>query len=135
VCIEGPIGDNGMVLDFKQLADIKMMIDKFDHAHVFWSQEDPEVIEFYKKHFRRVLVMNKNVTAENMTRWAHNAIQGWLNANFNDKIWNTVTDGRQTIPTPYTCAWVRVWETKTGSAWTNESDAADTLTYIHKDEA
>jgi len=119
-----------MVLDFKELADIKAQIDKFDHATTFWSKEDPMIINFFKDNFHRVIVMEKNVTAENMARWAHKMTTDWLST-LNNKIWTSgqVPANAQT----YTCAYVRVWETRTGSAWTDESDWQDTLVYCHEE--
>lgn len=125
ICIKGPINpETGMVLDFKELADIKAQIDKFDHATTFWSKEDPMIINFFKDSFHRVVVMEKNVTAENMARWAHKMTTDWLATNKNPSA--------MVAPT-YTCAYVRVWETRTGSAWTDESDWQDTLVYCHEE--
>ena len=124
IAIEGPINPaTGMILDFKELADIKQQIDQFDHAHVFWSEEDPKIIDFFKTHFRRVLIMKKNPTAENMARWAHRMTQDWLSG----------LKSRVESIKGYRCAYVRLWETRTGSAYTDESDETDNLVYIHED--
>ena len=99
----------GMVLDFKQLEPIKLFIDKFDHSTVFWLGEDPAIIDFFKQNFQRVLVMQKNCTAENMARLVFEFTKTWLLNFFPDVKILTV----------------RVWETRTGSSITNESDPND----------
>lgn len=105
----------GMVLDFKELADIKNAIDRFDHATVFWSEEDPNIITFFQKNFRRVLVMKKNVTAENMARFAHKCVSDWLGFRGH-------------------CEYVRVWETRTGSAIASDHDDDDILVSTYEGE-
>jgi 6-pyruvoyl tetrahydropterin synthase/QueD family protein len=135
IAIKGPIHPaTGMVLDFKELGDIKAMIDKFDHATVFWEQEDPEIIDFFKTHFRRVLVMKKNVTAENMARWAYKWIEEWLDSSFNHSIW--ASGKPPAFAQTYSCAYVRLWETRTGSALTegDDRDEDDILVYTHEDK-
>jgi len=114
VCITGFIDPkNGMLLDFKELTPIKKFIDKFDHATVFWSLESDEIISFFKYHFKRVLVMNENTTAENMARLVHKVTSDWLAREHNN----------------VSVKWVRVWETTTGSAIATSSDTDDYLEY------
>jgi len=117
--IEGPINpDTGMIIDFGSLKPIKQMIDKFDHAYVFWQKEDPEIIEFFKKHFKRLIIMKQNVTAENMARWAHRWINLWLSSN---------KKGRYKINN------IKVWETRTGCAVADYSTEEDQLIYVHEE--
>jgi len=116
ILITGPIQQNGMVLDFKQLKPIKEFIDHFDHSCVFWSKEEPEILEFFLDKFKRVIIMNKNCTAENMARVVHAlVVDKFLNNNKNFKVS------------------VRVWETATGSAISNESDPSDSCTFFIKE--
>lgn len=121
VIIEGPMNVlTGMVLDFKELAPIKHEIDKFDHAMVLWSKDDPKFIRFFKDNTRRVIVMNENVTAENMARLLHKWVNDWLDTIFG--------------PTNrYECVQVNVWETETGCAEAIESDEDDYIVYMHED--
>lgn len=110
--IEGNVNPNtGMVLDFKQLIPIKEFISCFDHATVFWSKEDPVIINFFKKNFKRVLVMKKNTTAENMAKLILKFTQEWLDIN------NFFCKAYQ----------VDVWETETGCAIANDFDEMDIL--------
>ena len=68
--ISGDLDKAGMVVDFGALSSIKKFVDLFDHATVFWNQEDrySTSIEFFKKNFNRWIVMKQNPTAENMAR-------------------------------------------------------------------
>lgn len=117
--ITGPINNHtGMVIDFGSLKPVKEMIDRFDHAYILWQKEDPEIIDFFKKHFKRLIIMRQNVTAENMARWAHQWVLLWLRSNYNI---NYQVE-------------VRVWETRTGSAIADYSTEDDDLVYIHKEE-
>lgn len=116
IIITGPIQENGMVLDFKQLKPIKDFIDNFDHACVFWSKEDPEILNFFLDKFKRVIIMEKNCTAENMSRIVHAlVVDKFLGNNKSFKVS------------------VRVWETATGSAISNESNSTDNCTFYIKD--
>ncbi len=119
VALNGEISEkDGMLLDFKKLQGIKQFIDKFDHATVLWSKESNEVLRFFKNNFRRVLVMNKNCTAEGMARLTHNFVNEWAKS-INKKI---------------EVDYVRVWETETGSAIAKQSDSEDRLVYTFIDE-
>jgi len=121
--IAGPVNpETGMLIDFGSLKPIKEMIDKFDHAYIFWDKEDPEIIDFFKKHFKRLIIMRKNVTAENMALWAHRQINVWLQKQFNLNY------------TPARPVKVRVWETRTGSAIADYSTEEDELVYLHSEE-
>lgn len=120
VSIEGPIGENGMVIDFKDLAYIKGVVDLFDHATVLWDKEDKEFKNFFLNTFRRVLIMKKNTTAECMARLIFQATKEWLNE-LDVKDYNVVK--------------VDVWETATGCASAVISDSDDILTYTHTDRS
>lgn len=117
VSIEGELNGAGMVLDFKELSPVKQFIDLFDHASVFWSKEDSEIVDFFKCHFDRVLVMKKNPTAENMARLVFCSAQDWFIAKKLD----------------VKVAQVDVWETATGCGIANECDENDILIYTHTD--
>lgn len=118
VYIKGNINEEtGMVLDFKELAPIKEFINLFDHATVFWSKEDPEIIDFFKNKFKRVLVMYKNTTAENMARLVFAFTKQWLKENnYNAKV-----------------SQVDVWETETGCAIATNSDSDDLITNYYNE--
>lgn len=127
VIIEGPMDPiSGMVLDFKELKVIKEFIDQFDHAMVLWSEDDPNFIKFFMDNTHRVIVMKKNVTAENMARVLHRLVNEWLTFCY-CILFKPGTKGQ------YTCKQVNVWETETGCAETTESDENDIITYMHKD--
>lgn len=111
---------NGMVLDFKELKPIKEFIDLFDHATVFWSEEDFKIIDFFRDNFKRVLVMEKNTTAENMARLLFKFTSNWLHVNYN---------GREIFVDH-----VGVWETRTGCGIAEEFDERDILVYTHEDK-
>ena len=112
--IEGPIEENGMVLDFIELKPIGQFIDKFDHANIFWSEEKRDIVEFFKSNFERVLVMKKNCTAENMARLVFKFVSDWVK-----------TLGRNDIKVKK----VKIFETTTGSSTARECDENDVFTY------
>lgn len=115
VTIEGDVDSKcGMVLDFKRLSPIKELIDQFDHSTILWSEETPEVKDFFIQHFERVIIMNKNPTAENMVRLFSKEITEWL----------TEVEGTYTLES------IRIWETSTGSAEGSEYDEDDTINFI-----
>lgn len=118
VGIEGPVQEDGMVIDFGRLSEIKKFIDIMDHASILWEKESEEIKKFFLKNFVRVLIMKKNITAENMVRLVHKFVTEWL-----------VTTGIDDIHVTY----VKAWETVTGSAITKEHDEDDVFTLIHKD--
>ena len=115
VTIEGTIHKNGMIIDFKDLEPIKKLIDLFDHAAVLWEQEQPDIIEFFKKNFARVIIMNKNCTAENMARAIFKISSEWLSSYYSD------------------CSIVQVdvWETKSGCSVATESSLDDSFISTH----
>ena len=111
---------NGMVLDFKELKPVKDFIDLFDHTTVFWAKEDTKIINFFKDNFDRILIMQKNPTAENMARLVCKFTNDWLlsipNANYQ----------------VYTCTRVEVNETRTGCGISSgDYDVEDILTYTY----
>lgn len=116
--IGGEVEEDGMVLDFKKLNPIKEFIDKFDHANVFWSKEEEKIINFFKDNFKRVIVMNKNCTAENMAKLLHRFVQEFLQVNYPRK----------------TVVYAKVWETRKASAEAYSSDSEDTIVYMHNEE-
>jgi 6-pyruvoyltetrahydropterin/6-carboxytetrahydropterin synthase len=118
VSIVGEVSEtSGMVLDFKELQPIKSLIDMFDHCAVLWEGEQNYFKDFFKKEFKRVLVMKKNPTAENMVRIISKFVSQWLSEKH-----------------PHCCLHsVRVWETVTGSAEGNEFDDDDVFTFVSED--
>lgn len=115
--LEGDISPNtGMVLDFKELKPIKDFVDDFDHAMVFASEEDVEVIEFFYSKFERVLVMQKNCTAENMARALFKVASDFVKQQGNN-IW---------------VSYARVRETATGSAVAYACDDDDMIVRSYK---
>jgi 6-pyruvoyltetrahydropterin/6-carboxytetrahydropterin synthase len=109
--IVGKVNEIGMIIDFIDLKPIKEFIDKFDHSMVLWSKEDINFINFFKKNCRRVVIMNKNTTAENMSSLLFNFIKNWLENNY----------------PLYTCFQVNVWETRTGCGTALSCDSEDIL--------
>ncbi len=116
--IKGFVQDDGMVIDFGRLGEIKKFIDKFDHATGLWKGDSDKVLNFFQEEFVRVLIMRKNTTAENMARLAHRFVGEWLEA--------------QNVK-GLEVSHVRVWETLTGSAIATSSDENDILEFVHKD--
>ncbi len=118
VAIEGPVAANGMVLDFKELQPVREFIDQFDHATVFWSVESVDVVKFFTKNFKRVLVMNKNCTAENMASLLHAYVSQWLEAKYTKK---------------YSVSYIKVWETEKACAIATSHSEDDFLCVRHGD--
>lgn len=118
VGIKGPVKPNGMVLDFKELQPIKDLIDKFDHAMVLWADDDSNFIKFFLDNCKRVLIMKKNTTAENMASLVYNFVTEWLEVYHPD----------------CSCVAVKVHETVTGCAKASSSDGDDVFTYFHNDK-
>lgn len=113
ITIGGNINDqDGMVLDFGNMQEIKALIDLFDHATVLWQQDREDVQQFFIDHFNRVLIMKQNCTAENMARLVFHYV---------DKIL------RATHPS-CEVAMVTVHETRSGEA-TASSDDGDSMQF------
>jgi len=117
--INGPVKENGMVLDFKELQPIREFIDKFDHATVLWEKDSEKVKKFFMEECKRTLIMKKNTTAENMASLVFYFIAHWLRENHPSCI----------------CAKVKVHETITGCAIANQCDSDDVLIYCHNDKS
>ncbi len=112
VAITGNINEEtGMLLDFKELKPVGDFIDQFDHSTVFWSLESEEILDFFQEQFKRVLIMKQNTTAENMARLVHSFTTTWL----------------LRVPGNAVVDYIRVWETRKGSAIAKESDLDDFL--------
>ncbi len=111
--------NKGMVIDFIELKPIKEFIDKFDHAMILWKGETDEVKDFFHNNCQRVIVMNKNTTAENMARLVHRKVTEWL------------SEINSTRGTDYVCKAVNVWETVTGMASSSESNFNDNVVFMH----
>lgn len=111
IYISGHINEEtGMILDFKLLKNIKLFVDKFDHSMVFWSKENTEIIDFFMKNFGRVLVMDKNPTAENMARLVLKHSNEIIQREFGEK---------------FSVSEVRCWETDTGCGIATKYDYND----------
>lgn len=113
ISVSGKIKENGMVLDFKELGFMKNVIDLFDHSMVLWDKESPDILKFFSDNFKRVIIMNKNCTAENMSRYFYKRCSESL---FDKQI---------------EVEYVKVWETANSYAYTSEYDGRDTITSIH----
>ena len=100
VCIEGDVQEDGMILDFKKLYSIKLFIDQMDHSTILWEKETDDIKNFFTTNFERVLIMENNPTAENMAQLLFNHVYVWLATFYAD----------------FNVKWVRIWETKSGSA-------------------
>jgi 6-pyruvoyltetrahydropterin/6-carboxytetrahydropterin synthase len=74
---------SGMVLDFGAMGKIKALVDLFDHATLLWSGESYEVIQFFRKNFKRVIIMKLNTTAENMAATLMYYINNLIHADYN----------------------------------------------------
>jgi 6-pyruvoyltetrahydropterin/6-carboxytetrahydropterin synthase len=111
----GPVNDFGMVIDFIELKPIKEFIDLFDHAMILWSEEENSFVDFFKTNCKRVMVMKKNTTAENMARLVHKYTNEWLNHRPGG------------TPDTYKCTQVNVWETRTGCGIATSSDTDDII--------
>lgn len=71
--------DYGMVVDFIELKKYKKLIDIFDHCMVLWNDESKDFTDFFKGNFKRVVIMEKNTTAENFARFLFKVIANDLN--------------------------------------------------------
>jgi len=100
----------GMLLDFIEFKNngIKDFIDNFDHATVVWCKDSDEYKQAILDHSKRIVSMELNPTAENMAMFFHFYIQTILN--LNPKLEYVKVK------------WVRVHETDTGYAESEESD-------------
>lgn len=67
--------DYGMVVDFIELKKYKKLIDIFDHCMVLWKDETEEFTNFFKDNFKRVVIMEKNTTAENFARFLYRVVE------------------------------------------------------------
>lgn len=113
ITLEGKIKDNGMVKDFIELRPIRTFIDKFDHAMVLWDDEEESFKNFFLTNFKRIIIMNKNTTAENMAR----LIFKYTTDYYKNEDINVHS--------------ITVWETPTSYATTTECDDGDVLIYEH----
>lgn len=102
--ISGEMQDNGMVVDFISLQEIKNFIDKLDHTLIFWGKDKDK--EIYKRLNSRWIEFPFNVTAENIAILIISKGQ------------EIVTKIRKDLKVTY----VRVWETRTGSAIAKNKD-------------
>ncbi len=119
VYIKGDVGEEtGMVLDFKELKPVKEFIDLFDHSTILWREESEEFRNFFLTECKRVLIMRKNTTAENMARVVLKFTQDWLDS----------------IGSKCKAHQVDVWETETGCAIANCFDESDNLIHQHKND-
>lgn len=113
--VNGPISEEtGMVIDFKALQPIKDLIDKFDHSTVLWSKEEETIKYFFLNNFSRILITNKNCTAENMARLVLKYSNEIIKENF----------GKE-----YSVVKVKLWETESGCAEATEYDENDIFSY------
>jgi len=66
---QGMFDDGQMVIDFGLVKKhIGPFIDSFDHATMLWAKdEDPELVNFFKDHFDRVIVCNQSSSCEMMS--------------------------------------------------------------------
>ena len=90
-------------MDFKELGFIKNLVDLFDHTTVLWSNEKQSMIDFFNTEFKRVMIMKKNPTAENMAEFLTNIIINIVN---NNEYYKSIVKGVE----------VEVYETKYNSA-------------------
>lgn len=69
--------DSGrMVVDFGEVKKyINPFIDSFDHAMLLWSEDKPEVIDFFRNEFDRVIVCPESSSCEMMSAVFFVAIQ------------------------------------------------------------
>jgi len=115
----GIIGDinpkTGMVIDFKEFGPIKAYIDKFDHAMVLWASDFDYILDFFTNNFKRVIIMSKNCTAENMAKLIHRELKAML-------VEKDIPAQVQTV---------KVWETATSCAIAIDSDDTDITEFMH----
>jgi len=116
IVLTGPIDKtSGMIIDFKALKPIKDFIDKFDHATILWKDEQEHIKQFFLDNFDRVVITQKNPTAENMSRLVLKVSNNILHEQFG---------------ADYLIKEVRVWETDTGCAIADEFDEDDNITLL-----
>lgn len=116
VCLKGKVNpETGMVMDFIEFknAGITDFLDKLDHSTIVWGEDSNEYINDIQKHSKRIVYMSHNPTAENMAITFHYEIQKLLNQYNKD------------IKVKY----VRVHETETGYAESEESDILENNLY------
>lgn len=118
------LNTTGMVMDFKQLKFIKQFIDKFDHSCVLWKEQNPDIIQFFKSNFKRVIIMTDNPTAQNMAILVFSALQEMI------KEYNQVNNTYIYVNT------VTVWQTKDSCAKALYSrDNYKQLVQFHQDNS
>jgi|APSaa5957512622_1039677.scaffolds.fasta_scaffold96352_2 6-pyruvoyltetrahydropterin/6-carboxytetrahydropterin synthase len=115
----------GMVIDFGNLKSVKQFIDQFDHTMVLWKDDDPDFIQFFKSNVKRLIIMNKNTTAENMAALVYKFVDSWLKEEYMPKTY---------VEMEYRVDKVEVWETETGRAIAASCDENDTITYKQIEE-
>jgi len=75
----------GMIVDFGEIKnDFNNLIDRFDHSCFLWDKwtvETNEEIDFFKKHYERVIVANFNSSAEQQAQFFFNELK-----KINDKV-------------------------------------------------
>lgn len=121
ITIEGFVSDKtGMVLDFIELKPIKEFIDKFDHSMVLWDKDEKDFKEFFLQNCHRIVIMNKNCTAENMASLVHQFIYVWL------KKYKKFEN--------FKCIEVKVYETATSCGIAIDSSEYDFCHFIIKEE-
>lgn len=118
VSIIGRINEEtGMVLDFKELSEFKNFVDKFDHSTILWNLESDDIKSFFLHNFKRVIIMEKNCTAENMARLLFKKFSEIL-------MCNDFSNENVCIHE------VKVWETRNSCAIADEYDNMDNIYYI-----
>ena len=106
----------GMIYDFGAFKNtIGSLIDMFDHSVHLWKDDDPECIEFFKKHNKRWIVLPCNPTAENYCILFRDLINDILVNLHQERDFN---NGEGAVY----CSGVRYHETTTGYAESDESD-------------
>ncbi len=64
--LEGEVGKNGMIIDFKDLSLlVKPIIEELDHSFLCFA-EDKDVINFLKEHNLKYKIVSYNPTVENI---------------------------------------------------------------------
>ena len=84
---EGRQLDNAqMLMDFGLMKEtIGPWIDSMDHCHIIWDKDDPESIEFFKKHNDRYIIIPFNPSAEMLSIFIMHYINKILdNTQFNN---------------------------------------------------
>ncbi len=81
VFIEGNLLDNGsMLLDFSKLAQVKELIDSFDHSYCMWAQEDADIQNMIQKINKRIVMMPISPSAEGFALILYMMINDLLDA-------------------------------------------------------